>query len=139
MTNVQKRQIETMRKDGKSFVEIAIAMSVPETTVKSYCYRKKIMQPSSQTCTAKTVSEEKHVKSYLDYAPKQSVNSAVDELKLIGAREAAKILGVNANTVYRLWSKGLLGYWCIHHTMKTNMKAIGEFLDRTKNRELEDV
>ncbi len=79
-----------------------------------------------------SVCTENYVETYLDYTPKQSSN----ELKLIGAREAAKILGVNANTVYRLWAKGLLDYWCIHRTMKTNMKAIGEFLERTKNKEL---
>ena len=139
MTNVQKEKIDTMREKGRTFKDISLALGILETTVKSYCYRKKIMQTGVQTGSAKTVSEEKHDKSYLDYTPKQSINSAVDELKLIGAREAAKILGVNANTVYRLWAKGLLVYWCIHHTMKTNMKAIGEFLDCTKNRELEDV
>lgn len=56
-------------------------------------------------------------------------------LQLIGAREAGKILGVNANMVYRLWNENHLDYWCIHGTMKTNMKAIAEFLERSRNTE----
>ena len=63
----------------------------------------------------------------------------IDELKLIGAREAARILGVNANTVYKLWNKGLLDYGRIHMTLKTNLKAIGEFLARTKNTDLGEL
>ena len=54
-------------------------------------------------------------------------------LQLIGAREAGKILGVNANLVYRLWHENKLDYWCIHGTMKTNMTAIAEFLERSRN------
>ena len=80
-----------------------------------------------------------YVGCYLDNTPKQSSNSPADELRLIGAREAAKVLGVNANVVYKLWGKGLLDYWRIHGTMKTNMKAIGEFLEQTKNRDLEEL
>ena len=52
------------------------------------------------------------------------------------SRETAKILRVNTGTVYSLWSNGLLDYWCIHKSLKTNMKAIGEFLEKTKNTEL---
>jgi len=57
------------------------------------------------------------------------------DLRLIGAREAGKILGVNANMVYKLWREDKLDFWCIHGTMKTNMKAIAEFLERTRNPE----
>lgn len=56
-------------------------------------------------------------------------------LQLIGAREAGKILGVNANMVYRLWRENKLDYWCIHGTMKTNMNAIEAFLERFRNTE----
>ena len=57
------------------------------------------------------------------------------DLQLIGAREAGKILGVNANMVYKLWREDKLDYWCIHGTMKTNMNAIAAFLERTRNTE----
>ena len=127
MTNEQKRKIETMRRDGKSFTEISQALGIPETTVKSYCYRKK--QPAEPA--------RNDAKINLDFSANQSGNCTVDEIRLIGAREAAKILGVNANTVYKLWAKGLLDYWRINMTMKTNMKAIGEFLTKNKGREVQ--
>ena len=57
------------------------------------------------------------------------------EMQLIGAREAGKILGVNANMVYKLWRGKKLDYWCIHGTMKTNMNAIEAFLERFRNTE----
>lgn len=57
------------------------------------------------------------------------------DLQLIGAREAGKILGVNANMVYKLWREDKLDYWCIHGTMKTNMNAIEAFLERFRNTE----
>ena len=126
MTNEQKRKIETMRRDGKPFTEISQALGIPETTVKSYCYRKK--QPAEPA--------RNDAKINLDFPANQSGNCTVEEIRLIGAREAAKILGVNANTVYRLWARGLLDYWRINMTMKTNMKAVGEFLERVKNKEL---
>ena len=56
-------------------------------------------------------------------------------LQLIGAREAGKILGVNANMIYKLWHEQKLDYWNIHGTMKTNMNAIAEFLERSRNTE----
>ncbi|MBQ4265553.1 MAG: hypothetical protein IJB85_08585 [Clostridia bacterium] len=56
-------------------------------------------------------------------------------LQLIEAREAGKILGVNANMVYKLWHENKLDYWCIHGTMKTNMNAIEAFLERFRNTE----
>ena len=75
--------------------------------------------------------------TYLDYSPKLSVNSAaVERLRLLSAKEAAKILSVNPNTVYNLWNRGLLDYWCIHRTKKTNLNAIEAFLERTKNMEV---
>ena len=57
------------------------------------------------------------------------------DLQLIGAREAGKILGVNANMIYKLWRENKLDYWCIHGTMKTNMNAIEAFLERFRNTE----
>ena len=130
MTNAQKKQIDKMRKEGMKFTEIAQALGIPDTTVKSYCYRKRDKQPSPAE-PARNDSE-----IHLDFSAKQSGNCTLEEIRLIGAREAAKILGVNANTVYKLWAKGLLDYWRINMTMKTNMKAIGEFLEHTRNKEL---
>ena len=129
MTNEQKRKIETMRRDGKPFTEIAQALGIPDTTVKSYCYRKRDKQPHPDE------SARKNSDNNLDYSSNQSGNCTVEEIRLIGAREAAKILGVNANTVYKLWAEGHLDYWRISMTMKTNLKAISEFL--TKNKEPE--
>ena len=57
-------------------------------------------------------------------------------LQLIGAREAGKILGVNANMIYKLWHEQKLDYWNIHGTMKTNMNAIEAFLERSRNVDL---
>jgi len=59
------------------------------------------------------------------------------EIRLLNAREAGKVLGVNANTVYSLWNKNLLGYWMIHKSKKTNLRAIAEFLDKTQNKALD--
>ena len=59
------------------------------------------------------------------------------EIRLLSAKEAGEILGVNANTVYNLWKEGLLDYWLIHKTKKTNLRAISEFLERTRNVELQ--
>ena len=126
MTNAQKKQIDKMRKEGMKFTEIAQALGIPDTTVKSYCYRKK--QPAEPA--------RNDAKINLDFSANQSGNCTVDEIRLIGARETAKVLGVNANTVYKLWAKGLLDYWRINMTMRTNMKAIGEFLEHTRNKEL---
>ena len=60
-------------------------------------------------------------------------------MQLIGAREAGKILGINANLVYRLWHENKLDYWCIHGTMKTNMDAIAAFLERNRNTETQVI
>ncbi len=117
MTNVQKEKIDKMRNDGRTYKDIGFALSIPETTVKAYCYRKKQQQPSQAE-------------------PAHNSSGVVDELRLLNSRETAKILRVNTGTVYSLWSNGLLDYWCIHKSLKTNMKAIGEFLEKTKNTEL---
>ena len=131
MTNAQKKQIEKMRKEGMKFTEIAQALGIPDTTVKSYCYRKRDKQPSP--------TEQAHNDSeiHFDFSANQSGNCTVEEIRLIGAREAAKILGVNANTVYKLWAEGHLDYWRISMTMKTNLKAISEFLTKNKGREVQ--
>ncbi len=117
MTNVQKEKIDTMREKNRTFKDISLALGIPETTVKSYCYRKKPQQSSHSE-------------------PVYNSNSADAEIRLLNARETARILRVSASTVYSLWRNDLLDYWCIHKSFKTNMKAIGEFLEKTKNTEL---
>ena len=57
----------------------------------------------------------------------------MEEMQLMGAREAGKILGVNANMIYKLWYAGKLDYWRLNGTMKTNLTAISEFLNRYRN------
>ena len=41
MTQEQKKQIAVYRRNGMKFSEIAAALQIPETTIKSYCYRNK--------------------------------------------------------------------------------------------------
>ena len=56
-------------------------------------------------------------------------------LRLFTAVEAARILHVSRNAVYSLWRDGQLDYWRINGTMTTNLTAIQDFLERTKNKE----
>ena len=60
----------------------------------------------------------------------------MEELQMLGAREVGKILGVNANLVYKLWHSGKLDYWCLNGTLKTNIRAIASFLDRYRNMDM---
>lgn len=59
-------------------------------------------------------------------------------IELLSAKEAGAILGINPNAVYRLWMDGLLDFWCINGTKKTNLQAIVAFLDRTRNTTLQE-
>ena len=52
-----------------------------------------------------------------------------EELRLIGAREAAQIMCIDPCVVYRLWREDKLDFWCINGTMKTNLAAIRTFQD----------
>ena len=58
-------------------------------------------------------------------------------IRLITATEAARVLHVSRNAVYTLWRKGLLDFWSINGTRTTNLNAIGEFLEKTRNMELQ--
>ena len=58
-------------------------------------------------------------------------------IRLITATEAAKVLHVSRNAVYTLWRKGLLDFWSINGTRTTNLNAIGNFLEKTRNMELQ--
>ena len=62
--------------------------------------------------------------------------SRLSRIRLLSAKEAGQILGVNPNSVYTLWKKRLLDFWCIHGTKKTNLDAIAAFLEATRNQEL---
>lgn len=50
MTAEQKSRIDAYRLSGKKYVEIARLMNLPETTVKSYCYRKPLPASGPAVC-----------------------------------------------------------------------------------------
>lgn len=56
-----------------------------------------------------------------------------DAIRLFTAADAATVLHISRNAVYALWRKGLLDYWNINGTKLTNLTAISDFLERTKN------
>ena len=56
-----------------------------------------------------------------------------DAIRLFTAADAATVLHISRNAVYALWRKGLLDYWNINGTKLTNLTAIADFLERTKN------
>ena len=45
MTKEQKRLIDQYRQSGLKYAEIARTIGLPETTVKSYCYRNPVTNP----------------------------------------------------------------------------------------------
>ena len=61
------------------------------------------------------------------------VLSKVSDVELIGAQEAAKLLGVNKNRIYELWKNEELTWWCIGGTKKTTREAIAEYLLSRQN------
>ena len=58
-----------------------------------------------------------------------------EAMRLIGSREAARVLGIDNKGIYKLWYSDQLDYWCINGTMKTNRAAIDAYLDRCNNME----
>ena len=66
-----------------------------------------------------------------------NVTMTEKQIRLLSAKEAGRILGINPNTVYTLWNRGLLAFWQINGTLKTNLLAISEFLEKTKNQDLQ--
>lgn len=52
----------------------------------------------------------------------------ITDVKLIGAKDAAELLGVNKNKIYELWKSGKLTWWMVGGTKKTTREAIAEFL-----------
>lgn len=59
-----------------------------------------------------------------------------EEIRLFTASEAAKVLHISRNAVYTIWRNGLLDYWNINGTKVTNLTAIADFLESTKNQDL---
>ena len=147
MNDHVKYQIDEALRGGMKCSEIAEYLDIPIATVRSYCSKKqsKPNQPKQAPPESKpdAPSAAGIEKTYVDYlaeiSSKIASDSAVETVRLLSAKEASKILGVNANTVYNLWNSGLLDYWRIHRTMKTNVQAITDFLSRTKNKDLTDV
>ncbi len=147
MNDQVKYQIDEALRGGMKYSEIAEYLDIPIATVRSYCNKKeakpkqpKQAPPEGKPDTSSTAGNEKTYVDYLaELSGKIAAGSAVETVRLLSAKEASKILGVNANTVYNLWNSGLLDYWRIHRTMKTNVQAITEFLNRTKNKDLTEV
>ncbi len=70
-------------------------------------------------------------------SPSTNGNMLSTGIRLITATEAARVLHISRNAVYTLWRKGLLDFWSINGTRTTNLNAIGEFLEKTRNMELQ--
>lgn len=58
-----------------------------------------------------------------------------EAMRLIGSREAARVLGIDNKRIYKLWYSNQLDFWCINGTLKTNRAAIDAYLDRCSNTE----
>lgn len=52
----------------------------------------------------------------------------ITDVELIGAREAARLLGVNKNKIYELWRQKKITWWSIGGTKKTTKEAIAKYL-----------
>ena len=147
MNDHVKYQIDEALRGGMKYSDIAECLDIPIATVRSYCSKKQSapQQPKQAPPESKpdSPSAAGNEKTYVDYlaelSSKIASDSAVETVRLLSAKEASKILGVNANTVYNLWNSGLLDYWRIHRTMKTNVQAITDFLSRTKNKDLTEI
>ncbi len=57
----------------------------------------------------------------------------ITDVELIGAQEAAKLLGVNKNKIYEIWKNNEMTWWCIGGTKKTTREAIAEYLLSKQN------
>ena len=149
MTNVQKDQILSLRAEGDGCITIAQKLGLSVNTVKTFCRRhEKISETTvsdglistdnrgnsngGQSTNTGRPQDPETVKD----GPVPVPFSSVDNIRLLGSRETAQILGINPTAVYALWNRGLLDYWCIHRTKKTNINAIMDFLERSKNLEL---
>ena len=147
MTDHVRYQIDEALRGGMKYADIAEYLDIPIATVKSYCNKKqsapKLPKPVPPERQPDPPSPAGIDNAYFDYlaelSGKIAAGSAAETVRLLSAKEASKILGVNPNTVYNLWNRGLLDYWRIHRTMKTNVQAISEFLNRTKNKDLAEV
>ena len=149
MTDVQKGQILSLRAEGDSCITIAQKLGLSVNTVKAFCRRhEKISETTLSDGLISTGNrgnsngeQSKNTSRPLDPETVKDGSlpapvSSVENIRLLGSRETAQILGINPTAVYALWNKGLLDYWCIHRTKKTNINAIMDFLERSKNQEL---
>lgn len=61
MTQDEKDRLTEMRRAGRSYTEIALALDIPKNTVKTYCHRNHIenTQNSSDVDTASQVKEKR--------------------------------------------------------------------------------
>ena len=62
-----------------------------------------------------------------------------EAMRLIGSREAARVLGIDNKRIYKLWYSNQLDFWCINGTLKTNRAAIDAYLDRFSNTECASI
>ena len=60
----------------------------------------------------------------------------INDVELIGAQEAAKLLGVNKNKIYEIWKHNEMTWWCIGGTKKTTREAVAEYLLEKQNMDL---
>ena len=60
----------------------------------------------------------------------------INDVELIGAQEAAKLLGVNKNKIYEIWKRNEMTWWCIGDTKKTTREAVAEYLLEKQNMDL---
>lgn len=60
-----------------------------------------------------------------------------EAMRLIGSREAARVLGIDNKGIYKLWYSNQLDFWCINGTMRTNLTAIKAYLERSGRTEME--
>ena len=90
-------------------------------------------QNDKKVITANNKSTE--VLSILSRLTSQSTISA-ENIRLLTARDVGTILGVNSGTIYELWNNGLMDFWEINGTRRTNLIAIADFLTKVRNRDL---
>ena len=48
----------------------------------------------------------------------------INDVELIGAQEAAKLLGVNKNKIYEIWKRNEMTWWCIGGTSKYRLSLL---------------
>ncbi len=98
MTNTEKNQIETMRNGGRTITDIALKLGIPESTAKSYCYRKKQKQLEPKEPARSGI----YAKSYLDCPSKQSGNGQLQNTNNSRLRISVNFLFHPPKTAFHL-------------------------------------